>query len=107
MRTWWLMGEDKDYRLRRISVGQQDKPQYLPPSGGAYLHHSATSPAQLETPKDNKKILNLAKQCTALDVRTLRMSKNRPMLSIHRSPGKYDHIRVFLPFSGSFKYCPF
>ena len=73
------MGEDKDYRLRRISVGQQDKPKSLPSSGGeacggatsggSYIHHSSTSPGKLETPKNNnKKILDLAKQCAALDV---------------------------------------
>ena len=67
MQTWWLMGEDKDYRLRRISVGQQDKPQSQPttPIPVSHGHQLETSPL-VPPVQDNKKILYLAKQCSTV-----------------------------------------
>ncbi len=41
MQTWWLIGEDKDYRLRRISVGKEAKPASQSPGP---LPHSTVLP---------------------------------------------------------------
>ena len=63
-----MVGEDKDYRLRRISVGQQDKPQSQPstpnPASNGQLETSPLVPPV----QDNKKILYLAKQCSTVTV---------------------------------------
>ena len=66
MQTWWLIGEDKDYRLRRISVGQQDKPMSQP-NTPILSHNEQLETLPLVPPvQENKKIWYLAKQCSTV-----------------------------------------